>query len=570
MKIQFIRKLRFRKYNAKQRANHSGLTLIKRNLFHLLIVFLVISGCSKADGKGNTLISPDGTVKVVFSLKNNANGNDFPAFSVYFKGEQVVNESELGMQFENKDAMKYNLSLVNVSLSEKNESYDLSFGKTKSAKNHYNELDITLQEKNGNKRIMHVIFRAFDDGIAFRYLFPEQGNLKDIVITEELTTLSFVGNPKVSFTSFREYTNPHEGLYTTSLLSEVPSGFTSSTSEKASNSLLIDMPVTLEFSDKLFVAVTEANVRNYPGMYLVKGSNNTFFSALSPLPGQEERKAKAVSPLYSPWRVIMIGDRIGKLIESNIVANLCEPNAIGDISWINVGKTTWPWWNGNVAKNVDFRVGVNTATTKYYIDYAAANGITFHAISDDDGLAWYGKSRGDSVAFQDVTKPIPQLDMPEIMSYAKQKGVEIRLWVHYAALQKKLEEAFTLYEKLGIDGLMVDFLDRDDQEMMIFMEEVLQKAAKYHLKIQFHGAPKPTGLKKTYPNLTNTEGVLNLEYLKWGDKCDPDHNVMVAFTRMLAGPLDYHLGGFRSVRRDDFAKGSPSISNYKRDRKSVV
>lgn len=499
--------------------------------------------------KDNIILSPDGKLKIVISLKNSTVGESFPVYSILFKGQPVITDSELGMKFSGTDTFKYNLKVNNVILREKNEEYPVNFGKTKTAVNNYREMDIVFEERDGLKRLMHIIFRAYNDGVAFRYFIPEEKNLKNFTITEELTTLSFEQDPKATYLTFDKYTNSHEGLYKTSLLSQIPSGAT-----------LIDLPITFEVSDSIYVAITEANVRNYPGMYLVKDkvSGNILHCSLSPLPHQTIDKVKASAPMKSPWRTIMIADKVGKLIESNLIDNLNEPCAIGDISWIKTGKTTWPWWNGTTANNVNFEVGVNTATTKYYIDFASANGIAFHAISDEDGQAWYGKSRGDQIAYQDVTKPISSLDMPEIIRYAKEKGVGIRLWVHYAALQSKLDSAFAVYGKWGIDGLMIDYLDRDDQEMMNFMEEVLQKAAKNHLKVQFHGAPKPTGLKRTYPNLTNTEGVLNLEYLKWSNSCTPAHNVMIPFTRMLAGPLDYHLGGFRSVTREEFAKGNPA------------
>jgi len=521
------------------------------------------------------LSSPDGKLSVVFS----ANEKDYVAYAIQFMNKPVVKKSKLGLEIENDGPLGYDMKLIGVKMSQMNKTDTLITGKTKFAVNRYNEMNVALQEKSGQRRQLNIIFRAYNDGIAFRYYIPSQPKLKKFNITDELTTFNLIGDPKMHYTAYDEYTNSHETVYSSTLLSQIPTEV--AVKKKSTPNLddveytfvpivpsdfwLLDMPVLVENENGIFLSITEANVRNYPGMYLVKGkgTDHVLYAALSPLIGQYKVKARIETPFETPWRTFMISDQIGKLIESDIVDNLCEPNAIGDVSWMKIGKTTWPWWNGNVAKNVDFKVGVNTAFTKHYIDFASENGIAFHAISDDDGLAWYGKSRGDSVALQDVTKPISSLDMPEIMRYAKEKGVGVRLWVHYTALKRKLDEAFATYEKWGIDGMMVDFINRDDQDMMIFMEEVLQKAAKHHLKIQFHGAPKPTGLKKTYPNLTNTESVYNLEQLKWADKCTPDHNVMVAFTRMLAGPLDYHLGGFNSVKREDFKKGSPYASNYK-------
>lgn len=525
--------------------------------FFIFITLLVsLTGCgSKSDEY--VLSSPDGNISVTFKNYPVSGGVTKTFYSIAFKGKIVINESKLEMVLENFDTLTSNLKVSNVEFTELNDEYPIDLGKTRIAVNNYREMDICLESKNDAKRMIHLIFRAFNDGVAFRYQFPEQVEMDEFKVYDDLTTVNFSDDPVVFYTSHSNYTSSHEKLFSVSTLSDIPS-----------DPPLIDLPATFKVSDSLFVAITEADIRNYPGMYLKKCSEKpqALISVLSPLPGQQDVKARLKAPCSTPWRTFMIGDRIGTLIESNIIINLCEPSAIGDASWIKTGKTTWPWWNGTIAKNVDFKVGVNTATTKYYIDFAAANGIAFHAISDENGVAWYGPSRGPEVANQDVTTPIPDLDMPEILRYAKEKGVGIRFWVHYGALQKRLDSAMALYGKWGIDGLMVDFLDRDDQEIMNYMEEVLQKAAKNHVKIQFHGAPKPTGLKKTYPNLTNTEGVLNLEYLKWSDDCDPDHNVMVPFVRMLAGPLDYHLGGFRSVTREEFAKRFPEDPAGRRNR----
>ena len=244
---------------------------------------------------------------------------------------------------------------------------------------------------------------------------------------------------------------------------------------------------------------------------------------------------------------MMIADNPGSLITSNIILNLNEPCRFADTSWVKPGKTTWHWWNGTQAKNVDFTPMMNTATMKHYIDFCAENGIDYHALVDHDGQGWYGLSRGD-LENESITTAIPEIDLPEVLAYANKKGVEIRIWLHWKNVKRQMKEAFPVFEQWGVKGFMMDFMDHSDQETMRFCNEVLEYAAKHHLKVQLHGASKPTGLRRTYPNLTNIEGVMNLEYLLWSDGCTPEHNVTVPFTRMLAGPMDYHLGGFRSVK----------------------
>jgi alpha-glucosidase len=261
------------------------------------------------------------------------------------------------------------------------------------------------------------------------------------------------------------------------------------------------------------------------------------------------------TPLVSPWRVVLLADQAGKLVESNLLLCLNEP-AKGDFSWIKPGKTTWPWWNGTIEHGPDSTPELNLAINKRYIDFCARYGIAYHSISSvADNRPWYAQSgppgfgpRPDT----DVATPRPDLNLPAILAYAKEKGVGIRLWVWWKPLSEKLEEAFATYERWGIKGLMIDFMDRDDQEMVEWQEKCLRAAARHKLEVQFHGSYKPTGEQRTFPSLFNREGVLNLEYLKWSDLCSPQHNVNVAYTRLLTGQVDYHLGGFRAASRKQF------------------
>jgi alpha-glucosidase len=308
------------------------------------------------------------------------------------------------------------------------------------------------------------------------------------------------------------------------------------------------MPALFEWPNQVYVAITEAALIDYAGMYLIK-HDGTITSKLSPLPKQPEVKVKLSLPHYSPWRVLMISDRIGALIESNILTSLNEPCKIKDVSWIKPGKTTFPWWNGNVVPDTLNAPGNNFVTNQYYIDFCARNGLEYHSVVEYGLHQWY---TDDGVGFQpgphsDVTTPVPGLDMKEICDYAKKQGVAVRVWVHWAALYPRLDSAFTVFEKWGLKGMMVDFMDRDDQEMVNIQTEILQKAAQHHLHIQFHGAYKPTGLSRTYPNEFTREGTLNYEVNKWDKRITPDHDLNIVFTRMLAGPTDYHLGGFRAV-----------------------
>jgi alpha-glucosidase len=296
------------------------------------------------------------------------------------------------------------------------------------------------------------------------------------------------------------------------------------------------------------MAITEASLLDYAGMYLVK-HNGMLTSRLSPLPGGGGICVEASLPHHSPWRVLLISDRVGALIESNLITDLNEPCKIKDTSWIKPGKSTFPWWNGNVTPDTLNAPGNNFVTAKYYIDFCARTGLEYHSVVEYGLHEWYVN---DGAGFApgphaDPTHAVPGLDMKEVCDYAHSKGVGIRVWVHWAALYPKLDSAFAQFERWGISGMMVDFMDRDDQQMVNIQTEILQKAALHHLHIQFHGAYKPTGLSRTYPNEFTREGTLNYEVNKWDKKIDPDHDINMPFTRLLAGPTDYHLGGFRAV-----------------------
>ncbi len=396
---------------------------------------------------------------------------------------------------------------------------------------------IPVEETVSPLRKMNLVVRVFDDGLAFRYELQKQKNQTNFILLDENTTFKLSGDPMVHALLLPNYKSSHEGTYSILPLSKIK------------EDTLMDMPSLFEFPGKIYLGITEAALLDYAGMYLSK-HDGVLISKLSPLPNQTDIKVKATLPHNSPWRVMLISNRIGSLIESNIIITLNEPCKIKDVSWIKPGKTTFPWWNGNVVPDTLNAPGNNFVTNQYYIDFCARNHIEYHSVVEYGLHQWY---TDDGVGFQpgphsDVTKPVPGLDMKEICDYAKTKGVGVRVWVHFYALYPRLDTAFTVFEKWGLEGMMVDFMDRDDQEMVNMQTEILQKAAAHHLHIQFHGAYKPTGLSRTYPNEFTREGTRNYEVDKWDDHgLSPDHDINMPFTRGLAGSTDYHLGGFRAV-----------------------
>ncbi len=502
---------------------------MKCSLFILLFCPFLLSA-----QKEIALSSPDGQLVFNFNMSMAK-----PAYSVTYKGKTLIQNSTLELVFEDSSFTK-NLKWDKPVYRDTVEEYNLLTGKTSHVKEHYKEVLIPFSDAS-QKRI-NIRVKAFDDGIAFRYEFPPQNSWQSYTLLDENTSFAIAGDPVVHTLMFGTYTSSHEGIYQTLPLSKIVAD------------TLLDMPALFEFPGGINLAITEASLRNYAGMYLRK-QNGILVSQLSPLPNQIAIKVKADLPHKTPWRVMLISDRIGALIESNIITTLNDPSPIRDWSWLKPGKTTFPWWNGNVVPDTINAPGNNFVTNQYYVDFCARNGIGSHSVVEYGLHQWY---TDDGTGFQpgpnpDVTKPVPGLDMKEICDYAHSKGVDVRVWVHFYALYPKLDTAFSQFEKWGLSGMMVDFMDRDDQEMVNMQEEILEKAAKHHLHIQFHGAYKPTGLSRTYPNELTREGTRNYEVDKWDNQgISPDHDITMPFTRGLAGATDYHLGGFRAVPQNKF------------------
>ncbi|MFT3933031.1 MAG: glycoside hydrolase family 97 protein [Chitinophagaceae bacterium] len=501
----------------------------------LFCAFIFVSGFVHAQ-KNVRLTSPDGNISFSFQLIN-----ETPQYSVSYKGFKLVNNSPLSLSFKEGGLFKNHIRLQKPVIEDKQEQYELIVGKTKMVNDHYREAILPLHETVSPFREINIVVRIFNDGIAFRYNLPAQKNWSSFLLTEENSVFNLAGNPLATVLLLPNYTSSHENEYTIAPLQQIK------------QDTLMDMPALFQFPGNVYMAITEAALLDYAGMYLVR-EGNSVRSALSPLPGQAEVKVKASLPHLSPWRVMLIGDRIGTLIESNIITSLNEPCKIKDVSWIKPGKTTFPWWNGNVVPDTINAPGNNFVTNKYYIDFCARNKIEYHSVVEYGLHEWYVN---DGAGFQpgphaDVTHAVPGLDMKEVCDYAKSKGVAIRVWVHWAALYPKLDSAFAQFEKWGISGMMIDFMDRDDQQMVNMQTEMLEKAAAHHLHVQFHGAYKPTGLSRTYPNEFTREGTLNYECNKWSKRISPDHDINFPFTRMLAGPTDFHLGGFRAVTDSAF------------------
>src|SRR5262245_483651 len=528
-----------------------SLNVITRRLAFILFIVLAavvwrlaaqISAADNPNPDNIVIESPNQNIRIVFGLYESADKKAVPSYSVSYRGQELVRQASMGIDLATGGSLDKNFKVVKVARSQGDKTYTVFPGKTSKARDHYREAVITLEERSTPRRQVDLVFRAYDDGAAFQYRFPAQPALQELVITDEPSTFAFICQPQAYTLQLGKYTTSYDKKYHLIPLHHV------------SPEALLGLPLLLEFPSKTWVAVTEADLTDYAGMYLAGVSERpgVLISRLSPWPENPQVKVKARLPHVSPWRVLMIADDPGRLIESNLITNLNEPCAIADTSWIKPGKTTFPWWNGYAVGDAGFSGGLNTETMKHYLDFCAEAGIEYHSLDGFENVAWYG---GPIVPYQgaDITKSLSSIDLDEVRDYARRKGVRLRLWMHWQAAQAHMKTAFPIYERWGIEGVMVDFMDRDDQHMVNFYHDLIRLAARHHLTVTLHGAYKPTGLGRTYPNLLTIEGVLNLEYNKWDEQgVTPEYELTVPFTRMLAGPLDFHQGSFRHVWPGDY------------------
>ena len=481
-----------------------------------------------------TLTSPSGETHI--EVKN----QDKLSYRVLMKDKVIIMSSPMGFKFQNEPDMGSDLQLVSQKEADFNETWTpVIRSKHEKVKDHYKSLQLSFIERSELRRKINIELRAYDDGVAFRYqLFPE-ARIGNRNITKELTGFSFSGDPKGWVADYKKYSSPQEEQFLPKLLSSIDP------LTKAG------LPFLVEVDKTHYAAITEAKIDNYPGFYIGmdrQGITNkvNLVTKLSPLPFELEDgiKARFSDNLYTPWRVIMLGKTPGSLIESEIIQNLNDPCVLKDVSWIKPGMSAWDhWWSGEVKQDIP--------TIKQYIDLASAQGWPYMIVD----WQWYGAFNKTEA---DITKAAPQLDMPELLKYAKQKNVRLWLWIYSSDVNRKnnFKEAFALYEKWGVAGIKIDFMDRDDQEMVNWYKKIIEEAAAHHLLVDFHGAYKPDGIIRTYPNMITREGVMGEEWSKFSTKLLPEHNVTLPFTRMLAGQMDYTPGGFLNITKAQFKEGS--------------
>lgn len=506
-----------------------------RSFFLILLAGMlvgVVAGCGTSKPtplpRRARLLSPDGKIEVSIAVQSTLN------YRVRIDGQQILRNSPMGLEFADGTILGQNVELVKLHRESANSTWPNRWGKHSQVHDQHNELRLTLREKSIH-RTFDVVFRVFNDGVAFRYSLPAQPGNESFILKHDRTEFAFVGDYPCFAGQQGGFGGPQEWEFRPAHLSDVKPDS------------IIGLPLLIQ-SSAAWIAVTEADLRDWSGMWLgalaTSDDGVTLTTKLAPRK-DEQGLVKATFPHDSPWRVLMIGRQPGRLVESDLILNLAQPCLLSDTSWVRPGMAAWDWWSG-----------LSSMTTKdmeEHIQFASDMGWAYDLID----AGWYvNETKPDA----DITKVIPAVDMDELLRFAREKNVRLWVWMHWTDVDRNDAhlKAFPLYEKWGIAGVKIDFMDRDDQDMVNWYEKITKAAAEHHLMVDFHGAFKPTGFNRTYPNQITREGVLGNEYNKWSARVTAEHRVTLPFTRFLAGPGDFTPGGFLDCTPAQFKSDGPA------------
>ena len=510
------------------------------------------------------ITSPDGTLKVTVTVADDIR------WSVEDDGKRIIAPSQIAMQIGQSEVWGEKPSLRKATVGKIDEVIPSPLYKKSEVDNRCTTLTLAF------KGDYAIELRAYDNAAAYRFISTRKG---DYTVKNEVSEWDFAGDNTVygSYVKFnrkgtgnaieKQYYNSFENAYFVEPL------------KKMNPERLMFLPLLVEVDDKK-VCITESDLMSYPGMYLYNSNGDTTLEGnFAPYPDKvtqgghnmlqgevQTRKpyiAEVSGPRSFPWRICIVADNDAELLDDDMVFRLSQPNAIGDTSWIKPGKVAWDWWNDWGLYGVDFKPGINNRTYEYYIDFAARNGIEYVIL--DEGWSVNKKA--------DLMQVIPEIDVKHLCDYAKERGVGIVLWAGYWALNRDMEGVMKHYAEMGVKGFKIDFMDRDDQQMVDFYERAAVTAAKYKLMCDFHGAYKPCGLSRKYPNVVNYEGVNGLEQMKWStiELDQVTYDVMIPFIRMVAGPMDYTQGAMVNAQKASYhASNSEPMSQGTRCRQLAM
>jgi len=513
----------------------------------LTIVFCSLFAQIGLAQKTQSVSSPDGKIQTTISI------GDKITYTVTSNNQTVIASSPISMTLNSGEVWGKNAKLDKSTKRIINQKITSPFYKRAQITDNCNELTLRF------KKDWAIKFRVYNDGVAYRFIsyrkmpFTVQNEevkynfANDCPATVPYVRLDGVSNYK-DFE--KQFHNSFENTYTTDNLSKLDSN------------RLMFLPLVVEAGDGIKVCITEADLESYPGLYLNKAQDgNSLNGVFAPYPKRTEQGghnmlqfrvkerenfiAKVNGAREFPWRVAIITSEDKQFAESDMTYKLAAPSRVADYSWVKPGKVAWDWWNDWNIYNVDFEAGINNDTYKYYIDFASANGLEYVIL--DEGWAVNLKC--------DLMQVVPEINIKELVDYAAKKNVGIILWAGFHAFNRDMENVCKYYSELGFKGFKVDFMDRDDQEIVDFNYRAAATCAKYHLILDLHGMYKPAGLNRTYPNVLNFEGVHGLEQLKWSPATTNmvKYDVTIPFIRMAAGPMDYTQGAMRNAAKGSYA-----------------
>jgi alpha-glucosidase len=477
--------------------------------------------------------SPNGQIEFRLMVAQPREAYALPriAYQVYFQGKRLIDTSFLGYEIEDPvPLLGENVGLTAAKTESVDETYAIPAGKTKTVRNRYNSALAEYLQNGSLGRRIDIEARAYDDGVAFRYIVPNTTPVPEIRVDNEDTEFNFEKDGQAYPLILQNFQTNYADEYSHLTLSSIhPES-------------LVGAPFLVEQPGIAWVAITEANVDNYAGLYFSRvegaktGSGKTI-TTLAPRPDQPAMAVYSKTPLVSPWRVLMIASDPGRLIESNLTMNLNPPSAIADTSWIKPGKA----------------IAIPTAGYKPWIDFAADSKLQYVSL----GPEWAATKEGMP---PDITAPAAgpnskngsRDDLKDLLSYARSRHVGVWLAADWHSLERQMDQAFPLFETWGVAGVVVEGVDRQDQEMSAFERRIVAQAAAHRLMLDFHGAYIPDGVSRTYPNVLTQQAVLGSEYRKSSARPNPRDDAILPFTRMLAGPMDYAPGGFRDATPAEF------------------
>lgn len=555
-----------------------------KKILIIISAILVVSCNTSEDKKSLELSSPDETINVSFNLSETGK----PYYMVRKEGKMIIDTSYLGFEFKNTSAFVEHFIIKDSKISEFNETWQMPWGEQLDVINNYKELRVELQEKVSPERFLTIVFRIYNDGVGFRYEFPEQARLKDVEITEEHTQFNLTQDYKTFWTPGDW--DIYEHLYSTTKLSEIDALKYVNHVNLAQTYIpenAVNTPVTMVGDDGIHLSFHEAALVDYSGMTLKVDTKD--LSLESNLVGSEntDYKVKRSLPFNTPWRTIQITNNAPDLIESNLIVNLNEPNKLGDMSWFKPMKYTGVWWEMHLGKSSwDYgmemvngewkdtgkahgRHGATTKNVKRFIDFSSKNNIKGVLVEgwNTGWERWIGFEDREGVF--DFVTTYPDYDLEEVVRYGKDKGVDIIMHHETSAATetytKQQDAAFTLMQKHGIHSVKTGYVGKilpkgeyhHGQYMVNHYNNTVEKAATYQVAINAHEPIKATGLRRTYPNTISREGLRGQEFNAWAEDGGnpPEHLPIVAFTRMLAGPIDFTPGIF-NIKFDEYKKNN--------------